>query len=228
VARLRGVLFDAGGTLVKVHTDRLGEALRARGLDPRARLDDAFWQAMVRMDAELGPGGDWEHWHDWWFARLAEHSDLPRDLLAEVWREADDAQHLWDDPLPGAGESLTRLREAGLRVGVVSNADGRIEEALGRAGLAELLEVIVDSGVVGVAKPDPAIFGYALGPLGLRPEEAWYLGDTVIFDARGADAAGLTSWVIDHRGLHTVAHPRRVSTLAEFTDLALAALAGRT
>jgi putative hydrolase of the HAD superfamily len=221
-ARLRGVLFDAGGTLVQVHVERLATALRKRGADP-ADLDAAFWRALVLVDADIGVDGDFPDWDDWWFGRLAEHSKLPRDLIADAWREADDEQHLWDDPIPGAAECLTRLREGGLRVGVVSNANGMVAEALARAGLAELVEVIVDSTVVGVAKPDPAIFSYALTPLGLAPEETWYLGDTVVFDARGAEAAGMTAWIIDHRGLHTVDYPRRVSSLAEFADLALSA-----
>ncbi len=38
-----------------------------------------------------------------------------------------------------------------------------------------------------------------------------------------ADAAGLTGWVVDHRGLHTVEHPRRVRSLEGFTDRVLAA-----
>jgi putative hydrolase of the HAD superfamily len=84
--------------------------------------------------------------------------------------------------------------------------------------------VIVDSTLVVVHKPDPAIFTHALEPLGVEPEQAWYLGDTVAYDAAAADAAGLTSWVIDHRGLHTVEHPRRVRTLDEFAAAALAAL----
>lgn len=221
--RLRGVLFDAGGTLVKVHTERLAEALRARGADPY-ELNDAFWRTLVLLDAEFGPtAGPYDDWWPHWLARLAEHCAVPAEVLADAWREADHRLHLWDEPIPGAVEALTRLREGALRVGVVSNADGRVAGALERAGLAELVEVIVDSTVVGVAKPDPEIFSYALAPLGLAPEETWYLGDTVVYDAAGADAAGLTSWVIDHRGLHTVAHPRRVSSLAEFTDAALAA-----
>lgn len=220
MARLRGVLFDAGGTLVQVHVERLSNALRKRGADP-GDLDAAFWHALVQVDAEMGAGKDFSDWAGWWFGQMAAHSDLPSDLLADAWREADDAQHLWDDPIPGAAECITRLREGGLRVGVVSNADGRVGDALARAGLAELVEVIVDSRVVGVAKPDPAIFDYALKPLDLLPEETWYLGDTLFFDAAGAEAAGITAWIIDHRGLHTVDYPRRVSSLAEFADIAL-------
>jgi putative hydrolase of the HAD superfamily len=223
VARLRGVLFDAGGTLVQVHTDRLADELRARGADP-GDLSDAFWRTLVLLDAEFGPAaGEQTDWWSAFLARMAEHSALPVDLVAEAWTAADERQHLWDDPIPGAHECVTRLREAGLRVGVVSNSDGRVEGALARANLAELFEVIVDSGVVGVAKPDPAIFAYALDALGLTPAETWYIGDTVTYDAAAADAAGLQSWVIDHRGLHTADHPRRVRTLADFADAAIAA-----
>ncbi len=223
----RGVLFDAGGTLVRLHTERLAEAVRARGHEPHA-LDDAFWRAAVLLDTEFTPSavsGDWEAFYRDWQARLAEHAGIPASVLHGAYAEVDEQRFLWDKAVPGARECLTRLREAGLRVGVVSNADGRIAEALGHAGLASLLEVVVDSGLVGVAKPDPAIFAHALEPLGLAPEETWYLGDTVHYDAAAADAAGLTSWIIDHSGGHTVPHPRRVTSLSLFADAVLAAVA---
>ena len=157
------MLFDAGGTLVQVHTERLAEALR----------------------------------------------------------EADDPHHLWDMPIPGAAECLKTLRDAGVCMGVVSNSGGQARAALEKAGLAPLLEVIVDSTVVGVAKPDPAIFDHALRPMGLTAAETWYLGDTITYDMAAADAAGLTGWVIDHRGLQTLHHPRRVRSLEEFTQAVL-------
>lgn len=217
---LKGVLFDAGGTLLQVHSDRLADELRARGAEP-GDLSGAFWRTLVLLDAELGPSkvepGDW---YPRFLERLAEHSALPAEVVAAAWKAADERQHLWDEPIPGAHECLTRLAEAGLRLGVVSNSDGRVGSALARANLAEFFDVIVDSGVVGVAKPDPRIFDHALPALGLAPADTWYLGDTVLYDAAAADAAGLTSWVIDHRGLHTVEHPRRVTSLAEFADAA--------
>ncbi len=224
-----GVLFDAGGTLVQVHTERLADALRARGHDP-AELDDAFWRTLVRLDHEFAPAvGAWDDWFLRWLTQLGTSCGVPEGVMHDAWAAADRDAFLWDRPMDGAAECLTELRDAGVRVGVVSNSDGRVAEALERAGLADLLEVIVDSGVVGVAKPDPAIFRHALDPLGLAPDETWYLGDTVAYDAAAADAAGLVSWVIDHRGLHTVDHPRRVATLAEFADAALAptGLSGR-
>lgn len=216
-----GVLFDAGGTLVRIHADRLATALRVRGVDPRD-FGDAFWRTLVRLEDEFSPAaGEFSDWWARWLAQLAERCGVPAHVMVEAYREADHVQSLWDDPLPGAAECLARLREAGILLGVVSNSDGRIAEVLGRAGLAEFLDVIVDSTVVGVYKPDPAIFDHALGPLGLEPADTWYLGDTVAYDAAAADAAGLVSWVIDHAGFHTVDHPRRVRTLTEFADVVL-------
>jgi HAD superfamily hydrolase (TIGR01509 family) len=176
------------------------------------------------MEDEFAPGvGEFGTWWSRWLERLASGCGVSPSVMKAAWEEADDERHLWEDPLPGAVECLTRLREVGIKIGVVSNADGRIASALESAGLARLLDVIVDSTIVGVEKPDPAIFAFALGPLGLQPYEAWYLGDTVAYDAAAAEAAGLVSWVIDHPGLHVSNHPRRVRTLAEFADAVLAA-----
>ena len=218
-----GVLFDAGGTLVQVHTERLAAALRKRGHDPY-ELDSAFWKTLVLLDHEFSPdAGVWDDWFPRWIAEMGRRGRVPDDVMLDAWKEADDENFLWDVPIEGAAECLTALRDHGLRVGVVSNADGRVAAALERAGLADLLEVVVDSGVVGVAKPDPAIFAHALEPLGLEAAQTRYLSDTVAYDVTAAEAAGLTAWVVDHRGLHTVDYPRRVGSLEEFTDVVLGA-----
>lgn len=220
-----GVLFDAGGTLVALHAERLTAALRARGFEPGS-VETAFWRTVVLLDSEFSPGaGQFNSWWRSWQERLANHCEVPVEAFREVYDELDAEHFLWESPVPGAAECLRTLAGAGLRVGVVSNADGRIASALERAGLSDLLEVIVDSAVVGVAKPDPRIFDHALEPLGLAPHEAWYLGDTVTYDAAAAEAAGLTSWVVDHSGTHVLDHPRRVRSLAEFTERVLRARA---
>ena len=218
-----GVLFDAGGTLVQLHAERLADELRERGHDPH-ELDDAFWHTLVLLDEEFGPSaGVWTDWFPRWLGKVAERCRVPHEVMADAWAAADAEAILWDHPIDGAKDCLIRLRMDGVRVGVVSNSDGRIQEGLERAGLLDLLEVVIDSGTIGVEKPDPAIFTHAMEPLGLTPETTWYLGDTVQYDAAAADAAGLTSWVFDHKGLHTVAHPRRVHDLLGFADQVIAA-----
>jgi putative hydrolase of the HAD superfamily len=216
------VLFDAGGTLVRINCARLGAALAAEGVTT-GDLDDAFWRTLALLDTEFAPGAPYEQWFPRWLARFAAAVAVPADVFGRAWRAADEPAMLWDDPAPGAAACLARLRGAGVRVGVVSNSDGRIAEALARAGLARLIDCVVDSGVVGVEKPDPGIFAYALDRMGLRPEDAWYLGDTVRYDAAGAEAAGLVAWVIDHGGTHALPYPRRVASLRAFADAVLAA-----
>jgi len=110
-----------------------------------------------------------------------------RDCLGRLHRE----RHLWCSVHQGTHESLRRLRAAGLRLGIVSNSDGRVEEALAASGLRDFFDVVIDSSLVGIEKPDAAIFRAALDALGIRPEEALYVGDLYEVDVVGARAAGI-------------------------------------
>jgi len=99
---------------------------------------------------------------------------------------------------PGSIDGLRQLQARRLKLGIVSNADGTIEEQLRRGEICQVGEglgvpvlAIIDSGVVGVSKPAAEIFRHALDPIGVAPERALYVGDTVRYDVRGARAAGL-------------------------------------
>jgi HAD superfamily hydrolase (TIGR01509 family) len=82
------------------------------------------------------------------------------------------------------------------RLGVVSNFTGNLEPCLVELGLRPWFSAVVDSGVLGVAKPDPRAFGAALETLGVAPERAWMVGDNLETDVRPAAALGMrTCWV---------------------------------
>lgn len=214
-----GILFDAGGTLVQPNVHRLSPLLAPMTPD---RLDAALWRAMQLLDADFGPAaGPPAEWIPRWLAAIAGEARIDPARFLAAWHAEDARAHLWDQPIDGVAGALERLACAGMRLGVVSNADGRVAAALDRAGLGRHFAVIVDSAVVGVAKPDPAIFDAALTPMGLDPATTWYVGDTVSYDVAAAEAAGLTAWVVDHRGLHRHGHPRTVSSLGMLADLAL-------
>lgn len=115
--------------------------------------------------------------------RMREVGDCLRDLHRE--------RHLWCSVRERTHEALARLRAAGIRLGIVSNSDGRVEQALTIAGLRDYFEVVVDSALVGVEKPNPVIFQTALDALGVSPEEALYIGDLYEVDVLGARAAGI-------------------------------------
>jgi putative hydrolase of the HAD superfamily len=119
---------------------------------------------------------------------------VPRERLGEVrscLRRMHHERHLWSSVAERSAESLQRLRAAGLRLGVVSNSDGRVEQALEAAGLRNYFDVVIDSALVGLEKPDPRIFHAALDALGVAPGEALYVGDLYEVDVIGARAAGM-------------------------------------
>jgi putative hydrolase of the HAD superfamily len=78
---------------------------------------------------------------------------------------------------------------------------------------------IVDSGAIGVAKPDPAIFTPALDALGTEPARTLYVGDMVHADVRGAEAAGMPVVQIDPYDHHASFGHARVRDLDHLADL---------
>ena len=116
-------------------------------------------------------------------------------------------------------ECATELKRRGYRIGVVSNAEGRVEQDLGSAGYAGLLETVVDSHVVGVAKPDPRIFEICLERIGGRAADAIYVGDVPAFDVDGARAAGIDPVLIDPFDVHDDVEVTRIRALDELPGL---------
>jgi putative hydrolase of the HAD superfamily len=89
---------------------------------------------------------------------------------------------------------LESLRSRGLKLALVSNAfdpPELLHRDLGRMGLAERLDVAVFSSEVGRRKPDPLIFRTALDRLGVEPDQALFVGDSLEADIAGAAALGM-------------------------------------
>jgi HAD superfamily hydrolase (TIGR01509 family) len=158
-------------------------------------------------------------------ARYLRALFLGAGLVPDEWPAVEAAlyaahreRHLWSGGDAGTGRALTRLRDAGVRLGVVSNSDGRVEQALDAAGLARYFDVIVDSRVAGVEKPDPRIFRAALDRLGVEPAAALYVGDVYEVDVVGARGAGLDAALVGVSapgGVPGVACARTVTELVD-------------
>jgi putative hydrolase of the HAD superfamily len=140
------------------------------------------------------------------------------DEVARTLQRLHQDWHLWCRTVPGTLEALDRLRAAGLRLGVVSNSDGRVEEALEAAGIRDRFDVILDSALVGVEKPDPAIFRAALTALGVAPDEALFVGDIYDVDVVGARAAGIGAILLDPEAAAPEPQCRRVDSLVALVD----------
>ncbi len=196
---IRAILFDAGGTLIHVN----GEAIcRAVGLP--------YSEAAFR-EAEAGAHGEARRWivsHpastdaerlpiyiDGILRRLGIR-DAARAAGAQRIAEEHARANLWSRSGEGAASTLEALQRRGYRLGVVSNSNGHVRRLLERAGLAQFLEVIIDSSELKIEKPDPRIFLAATTHLGLEPSFCAYVGDVFEIDVVGARAAGLSPILI--------------------------------
>jgi HAD superfamily hydrolase (TIGR01509 family) len=217
---LKAVLFDAGNTLLFLDHDRMAAGVGAAlgvPLDP-ARLAGAAGDAARAAERARGVDRDRARVY---LEELFTGAGVPAARMEEVrgcLQRLHQENHLWCRLAAGTREALDRLRAGGLRLGVVSNSDGRVEEALVAAGLRDCFDVVLDSALVGVEKPDPAIFRAALAALGVAPAEALYVGDLYDVDVAGARAAGMEAVLL----LPDAAGPdpdcRRFSSLAELAD----------
>jgi FMN phosphatase YigB (HAD superfamily) len=132
--------------------------------------------------------------------------------------------HLWRAPLAGSVEALRVLNERNVPIGVVSNASGQIAEILQRSAICQIgdgalasVRCIIDSDVVGVAKPDPKIFEHALPFFeGIDRSRIAYVGDSVTMDVEGSTAAGLIPVLVDpFNDAADLVDCRRISSLLD-------------
>ncbi len=223
----RAYLLDALGTLLELEPPAplLREELRARfGLELSAeevtravRAEIAYYRAH-HDEARDRPA----------LARLrADATRALRDALPPGAPELPLAElteallaSLRFPPYPEVVEVLTRARERGIRLVVVSNWDVSLHDALAAAGLDPLLDGVVTSAELGVAKPDPAIFAHALALAGVSAQEAVHVGDSVEADVAGARAAGIAPLLVVREGAAPDAPPPPgVATIATLREL---------
>jgi len=197
----KALLLDAGNTLVFLDTEAIAQLLAHSGIIvAQSKLDQARKAANQHYASQLHAGGQHE---DAWTAfmdRLLRSAALESAQIEQalpVLRTAHERFNLWRKVTPGAPAAIARLRALGIPVGVVSNSEGKLAELFDRVGLGDAFDLVVDSALEGVRKPDPEIFGRAAERLGLPPKACLYAGDIPEVDINGATAAGMPAVLID-------------------------------
>jgi len=228
------VLLDVGGVfLLPDHQRIVGAFTRAEHPVAAETLDDAHYAAAVRFGVDLDAEADWAGCWTAYLEGYAEFCGVPIVLREQVHQHLDsefaDAA-LWFREAPGCRDGLAELAATRVRLGIVSNADGMIGERLRERkllqvgpGLGVAVECVIDSGAVGVMKPDPRIFRLALDAMGVDPADAWYVGDMPGIDVVGARRAGLRPFLMDPLGLHQHADYERIASLSELAHVVVAA-----
>lgn len=124
-----------------------------------------------------------------------------RELAPQVAQRMDEEY----DPLDHVPEevhlTLQSLKDAGLRLAVVSNRSKPFDEQLATLGLSQYFEFAIAGGVIDLWKPGAGIFLHSVERLGVKPEETMYVGDNYFADVIGARNAGLQPVLIDPEGI---------------------------
>ena len=203
------VLLDVGGVFLLPSREHIRSALDQVGhtVDSDEAIDRAHYVSarVFPMDLEgaefMGPY--WRDYLDRYARTLAVDDELVPDAVEHLRNEYVTGG-LWSHEIEGAREGLRQLQETGVTVGIVSNSDGTIGARLYEMEICQVgpgpgadVHCLIDSGQVGVEKPDPRIFDIALESLDHPPEEIWYVGDTPAFDVVGARRAGLRPILMD-------------------------------
>jgi putative hydrolase of the HAD superfamily len=193
------VLFDVGNTLLMLDHDTIA-AVAATGVRPEDLHagEPKMWRDLnTRLGDELEGGAKVDILQFILETLLAGCSDEEIESAVQRLVFEHSRFSLWRRINREAHQILGVLRRLGLRVGVVSNSDGRTDALLERTGLKDEFEVIVDSCNVGIAKPDPEIFRIAARRLGVNPARVMYVGDLPIVDVVGAASAAMSPVLYD-------------------------------
>jgi HAD superfamily hydrolase (TIGR01662 family) len=217
---IRAILFDAGGTLIHVDGERFcavaGLPWEEASFDAAENAAVAAVERFLRSNRSSTDAERLPLFFDTILAGLGVPPEGRREAALAAAAEHR-RSNLWSRAFPDAPEALSTLAARGYRLGVISNADGRVRALLEKAGLARYFELVLDSSEVGVEKPDPRIFLAATGRLRLDPSACAYVGDIYQIDIVGARRAGLMGLLIGPGPSPTGI--RRVATLAELVDL---------
>ncbi|MEU7994215.1 HAD-IA family hydrolase [Micromonospora sp. NPDC049060] len=194
----KAVLFDVGMTLVHADGEFLVTELSAEGITglPIELATAAMVTSFPARHLPLPRGRDYV---DKTGLTLAALLDIPQAEACRALRRVFARPDLFRLLDPDAIPALTALRHAGVRLGVISNSDGGLDEELDSYGLLGFFEMVLDSHDIGTEKPDPKIFEIGLERMGLDGSDCWYVGDNLINDIIGAKAANFAETVMYDR-----------------------------
>lgn len=212
---LDAVFFDAGGTLVRLDFEWIGEMLAGLGVEtspPALRRAEVRGRRMYDEAAARrrpAPGdvpanaatlAAIEAYYSGMLEGAGCRHPLLEEAVAALWERQASGAMLWARANEGAREAIDGARALGLRTACISNSDGRAEAHLVETRTRDGLEFVVDSQLEGVEKPDPGIFRIGLERMGVAADRALYVGDLRSVDEAGARAAGMHFVLIDPFG----------------------------
>lgn len=196
------VFLDAGGVLVHPSWTRVSEALARHGVAASPDvLSAAEPHAMRELDEASVVGTTDDRSRGWlYFNLVLRHASVPlseaTDAALMELRAYHDRENLWEHVEPDVVPALSALHGRGVRLVVVSNANGRLRHLFDRLDLSRWFDHLLDSHEWGVEKPDPRLFHIALERSGAEASRTVHVGDLYHVDVVGARRAGIGEAVL--------------------------------
>jgi putative hydrolase of the HAD superfamily len=211
--RCLALLFDVGGVVMLPSPAIMLPILADAGVHPDSHQLSRAHYAAINVADQLD-GVDWSSYRSCYAAQCGVVAENIPAVSARI-AESLDAEG-WTEVVAEAVAHLRQIASLGFRLGVISNAAGTVAELLAKAGVCQVgegtgvpVEVVVDSGVFGIAKPDPRIFAHALSAMGLPADGTVFVGDSPFADVTGAAGVGMRAVHLDPFGdcqLKTLPH----------------------
>ncbi len=201
-SRIEGITIDFYNTLI-FHREGPGRGhaligyLEAHGFAHAPWEHGVLYDVFEDHDARYSPEGSADERRAYYaylagrvFERLgvpSSNGDAARHAAA-LWRILGPASF---DLFPDALPTLAALRAQGYPIAIVSNWQAGLRHFCTELGLSRYVDHVIGSADFGVGKPERAIFDEACARLGLPPEQVVHVGDTLVDDYEGGQAAGL-------------------------------------
>ncbi|MDO8527260.1 MAG: HAD-IA family hydrolase [Deltaproteobacteria bacterium] len=219
------IFFDAGNTIFYFDSLFLKKELAKINIPLDAeKMDAVHPQASRNLGRLINIIPEyWERYrvsHFHWF----ELAGMPKEHFApalEVLRYHSERYLFWCHFPIAIRQMLVDFKKQGIKLGIISNAEGQVATQVRHLEAESIFDTVIDSHVVGVAKPDPKIFEIALESVKEKPEEAWHVGDMYETDVAGARAAGLTPILFDAHDHYPQADCIRITQMLQLKDILL-------
>ena len=228
--RFPAIILDVNGTLLGYEDPhgfekRFASACRDLG-EPvtAAQVHEALtnlveeWVQIRRQGIRRASSGEqYRRTMTWGYRRMLEGLGVDGDAeqKARSLYERFIVQEGFMPPFSDARPTLEGLKARGHRLGVLSNFPPHLEKTLARHGLRRHIDFVVVSSLVGLQKPDPAIFWLAIARSGWPRERILYIGDDLNDDIRGARAVGLRAVLIDRHDRWSEVDCAKIRRLSE-------------
>jgi len=222
---LKYIFLDAGGTIIYPNVDLICEFANKYGynLSPQDILK-SFYETIFYYDNLFRKDGVKDssvfiHLIPLLLNRLGIDIELGVNIRKKMREKENNL--IWTYTTSEVIEGLKLLKENGFKLSVISNSDGTVEEQIKKAGLRKYFEKVYDSGIIGIEKPDPRIFIYALNDLNLKPSEVIYVGDIMMIDVLGANRAKIGAIHLDPLNLYQSFPGMHLKSIYEFSQTIL-------